>query len=573
MDFAKETVQDFFGKARVCYTIPNYQRAYSWEEQQLNTFFEDLIENSGAGNPYCYGNIMLETIAGGKEYDIIDGQQRLTTILLFIRAFLNIASAKGLTQINVPDEERIYFKDYGIIKLRPTATDRACYETIIVNNKRSFACMTPSQKRVEYAKHFFEKKLDDMPVSELIKIWGTLQNAIINRIELKGKKEAALMFELQNNRGKELTNLEKLKSFLMYQMYVYSAPLETEINVQYVASQFDSIYVIVNEIDASFADGEDETTTNISEDNILLYYSYAYSKKHFGYRKIEDIIDEFKAISKGDKVQWIKDYSLNLYSSFMTIKSALQMKDEYLDKLKKIGMPSFVYPFIIKTGSNVDKLKKLYQLMEIVAFRHKVIGTRADIRSRLNDILANYRGDLHKLSLALKEKLTEAYYWSDQKLIETLNGNMYQNSMINYFLWEYEQDLQRKGYLCGSVKIKDESIEHISPQTENGEKICSGYEVGPDGFYAQAFRDKYLNNLGNLVLISQSHNSSIKNQDFAKKLSSYLETPILRQQMQIKQFVADLKSPKWDSAAIEKRCQEMISFALERWKFLEIKED
>lgn len=571
MDFAKETVQDFFGKARVCYNIPNYQRAYSWDEQQLNTFFEDLIENSGAGNPYCYGNIMLETIAGGKEYDIIDGQQRLTTILLFIRAFLNIASAKGLTAINVLDEERIYFKDYGIIKLRPTPTDRVCYETIIVNNKSSFDCMTPSQKRVKYAKHFFEKKLDDMPVSELIKIWETLQNAIINRIELKGKKEAALMFELQNNRGKELTNLEKLKSFLMYQMYIYSAPLDTENNVQYVASQFDLIYVIVNEIDASFADSEDETTTNISEDNILLYYSYAYSKKHFGYRKLEDIIDEFKVISKEDKVQWIKDYSLNLYSSFMTIKSALQMKDKYLDKLKKMGMPSFVYPFIIKTGSNVDKLKKLYQLMEVVAFRQKVIGTRADIRSRLNDILANYTGDLCKLSLEIKEKLTDAYYWSDQKLIETLNGNMYQNGMINYFLWEYEQDLQRKGYWCGSVSIQDESIEHISPQTENGEKVSSGYEVDSDGFYAQEFRDKYINNLGNLMLISQSHNSSIGNQDFDKKLSSYSENCILRQQVQIKYFVKDPNNPKWDSEAIRERCEEMIFFALKRWEFLEIK--
>ena len=68
-------------------------------------------------------------------------------------------------------------------------------------------------------------------------------------------------------------------------------------------------------------------------------------------------------------------------------------------------------------------------------------------------------------------------------------------------------------------------------------------------------------------------NSSIGNQDFNKKLSSYSETPILRQQMQIKEFVADIKSPKWNSAAIENRCQKMISFALKRWKFLEIKED
>ena len=46
------------------------------------------------------------------------------------------------------------------------------------------------------------------------------------------------MFELQNNRGKDLTNLEKLKSFLMYQLYVFSTPDETEGNINYVSSLF-----------------------------------------------------------------------------------------------------------------------------------------------------------------------------------------------------------------------------------------------------------------------------------------------------------------------------------------------
>ena len=569
MDFKKETVQDFFGRAKVRYCIPNYQRAYSWEEQQLNTFFDDLVENenSSAGNPYCYGNIMLENVRNNNEYDIIDGQQRLTTILLFIRAFLNVVSTRRTDIINIGEEERVYFKDFGIIKLQPTETDRACYETLIVDNVSNFNCITPSQKRVKFAKNFFEDKLSNIEDLELEKIWSTLQNAVINRIELKGKKESALMFELQNNRGKGLTNLEKLKSYLMYQMYIYSNSCETESNVQYIANQFNSIYLIVNEIDSSYSDSEDDVTGNISEDNILLYHSYAYSEKHFGYRKLDDIIDEFKKITTADKVQWIKDYSLKLYNSFIVIKNALKISNQYLDKLKRISIPSFVYPFIIKTGSDGSKLCDLYKLMEVVAFRHKIIGTRADIRSRLNDILANYDGNVAKLTLDIHKKLIEAYYWSDQKLIETLNGDMYQNSMINYFLWEYEGSLQRPGYVVGSMQIKDESIEHIAPQTENRDKISAGYEVGSDGFYTQEFREKYLNNLGNLLLISKSHNSSIGNQDFSVKLSSYIGNPILKQQMQIKEFVIDPNNPMWDSVAISKRCKSMIEFALKRWAF------
>lgn len=583
MKFVEGTVSGFFGRSRISYSIPAYQRAYSWEDLQTKTFLEDLLnhKNSHETNPYCYGNILLETIAEEKKYEIIDGQQRITTLSIFLRALLNIIAERekeGVNFINsdgetisVEVEEDIYFKDHGVIKLRPTAYDQACFDTIIIDNQQDFNCITPSQKRMLNAKKYFSDELKKLSNEDLISIFETVQNSIINRIELTGKKESALMFELQNNRGKDLTNLEKLKSFLMYQLYVYSLADETNSNIETVTNLFNPIYTIVNEMSLQLgSDDDDVSNSAVNEDNILIYHSYAYSKKNFGYRNLNDIVEEFKSVPNEEKVSWIISYSRKLYSSFTSIQQVLTMNDPYLNKLKKMKIPFFVYPFIIKGYKNKDSLPKLFKLLEVLSFRYKLIGSRADIRGRLNDLIREFDGNVESLSKKMQEKMDEAYYWGDKKFLEILNGNMYQNSMINYLLWEYEQYLQRKGYvISGNVKIENESIEHISPQTEPDEKVSTGYQIEENGFYSKEFRENYINRLGNLMLISQSHNSSIGNSPFNVKLESYVNNPLLRQQKQVSDFVDDKSNPQWKADSIDNRHSVIVSFAKSRWAFIE----
>ena len=582
MEFREETIHGFFGQQEVQFSIPAYQRAYSWETLQTKVFLDDIKEHksSDKNNPYCYGNILLETIKEG-EYEIIDGQQRITTISIFMRCLLNTFSSrikKGKIfktsedkEINISSEENRYFKDHGIIKLCPTQYDKVCYDSIVIDNKDNYICSTPSQARMVAAKKFFTAELNKLSDEDLVVIFETVKSSKINRITMHGKKESALMFELQNNRGKELTNLEKLKSFLMYQLYVYSSPEETDSNIEYVSNCFNPIYISVSKISFQLNDDDDAVVaqTTVNEDNILTYHSYAYSKKNFGYRNLNDIIAEFKEVPKEKKVEWIKDYVSKLMNSFLSIERILIMPDPYLAKLKtKIKIPSFVYPFLIKGFQNKEALPKLFQLMEVISLRYKLINSRADIRSRLSELIRNFNGNVDLLSQKMKNMAEKEYYWGDSKFCEVLSGNMYQNNMINYFLWEYEQHLQRKGYsISSNAEIVDENIEHISPQTEPEEKVSSGYEIDETGFYTKEFREKYINNLGNLMLISQSHNSSIGNRPFKEKLQSYMANPILKQQTHIKDFVADLNEPVWNSKSIEARHDEMIEFALRRWSF------
>ena len=71
--------------------------------------------------------------------------------------------------------------------------------------------------------------------------------------------------------------------------------------------------------------------------------------------------------------------------------------------------------------------------------------------------------------------------------------------------------------------------------------------------------------VGNLMLISREHNSSIGNKPFIEKLNSYGKCNLLNQQKEIKDFVTDEQTPKWDKVAIEKRSQKIIETAKEIW--------
>lgn len=554
MKFTQRTILGLFDSSKKQLVIPVYQRAYSWEMFEWRYFIEDLEEQVKGENKYYYGNLLLETIKIDKEYEIIDGQQRITTITIFIRALMDVLKNRKDTKIDIEDIEKTYFKNRGNIKLRPVEYDRACYDSIIVDGNNAYKTSTVSQRRMANAKKYFYKYLSNIKDTQLLeKYLEVVENAEINCIELEGKKEAALMFELENNRGKDLTNLEKLKSYFMYQMHVSSKEDETDSNIEGIADIFREIYLIVNDL-------------KINEDSLLIYHCNAYVNG-YDYRTIDNIKEKLK-VSK-DKVRFIKDFVRDLYTSFANMKKIENSNNKHLKQMEKLTIPAFVYPFLIKGMKYLDEnssdMNNLYDVMEKITFREKLINSRADIKSRLNPILKSFKGDVKLLREEVDKTLNEAWYWSDDRVEEFLEGYMCGNGVLKYLLYNYENYIQTKGYLLGNIEIKDDEIEHISPQTPI---IGGGYEVDENGKYSYEFEEDYLNCLGNLVIISKSHNCSIGNCKFEKKLNTYMKNPILRQQTEIKEFISgDLENPIWDRAAIQRRHDKILEFALDRWSF------
>lgn len=559
MDFKPATIGGLFD-SKISFTIPVYQRAYAWEKANWSVFLEDVIEQSARDNGYSYGNILLEIIKEDSEYEIIDGQQRLTTLIIFMRALINVLQQKKADGEMIEDLESSFIKRKGIIKLKPVDNDRACFNAIIVENT-DYTVNSPSQKCMFGAKEYFSTELAKLDMDRLLKIKDVILETKINRLELHGKKESALMFELQNNRGRDLTNLEKLKSYLMYQMYVNSPADETDTNVEGISNNFKDIYKTIYDI------------TGLDEDSILIYHCNAYLDVAFAYRNLENIKREFKGA--GDKITWIKNFALELSTTFANLKKLQTSRSVFYAKLKKMGrnesVPAFVFPFIIKGykhfGDNEDKLNALFHILEILAFRYHLIGSRADLNSRLSDALRSFNGDLETLRKDLKNKLNETWYWGDQRMQEHLDGWMYQNSMLHYILWEYEDSIQNKGYKIGSCELENEQIEHISPQTPtDGEPLASGYDVDENNEYKDEFKQKKLNCIGNLMLISGSHNASIGNKPFDEKLASYKANPLLNQQAEIPSYLQD-NSITWKTKQIDDRKKAILDFALPRWNF------
>lgn len=559
MEFKPCTIGGLFD-SKISFTIPIYQRAYSWDRTNWTIFLEDIIEQSCRENGYSYGNILLEVIEEDISYEIIDGQQRLTTLIIFMRAMINVLREKNHDPEEIADLINDYIIRKGIIKLRPVDNDRACFDAVIVQDK-DYNANSPSQESIIKAKEFFMKELQKLNLETILKIKDVIAKTKINRLELKGKKESALMFELQNNRGKELTNLERLKSYFMYQMYVNSTPEETNYNVETVSNNFKDIYKTIYDLDG------------LDEDNILIYHCNAYLNVAFAYKNLDNIKREFKA--SDDKIEWIRNFTLELATSFSSLKRLQNNKSKYLKRMRSMGrgssMSSFVYPFIIKGyryfGDDEQRMESLFHIMEILSFRYHLIGSRAEFDSRLSDAIRQFNGDVAKLRDDLKSKLNTEWYWCDNRIKEYLGGRMYENSMCKYILWQYEDSIQNKGYSIGSVSIENEQIEHISPKVPpEGEALASGYDVDENNEYSLEFKDKKLNCIGNLMLISSSHNAAIGNHPFEKKLESYKSNPLLKQQAEIPEFLEE-GSNLWKTKQIDKRKIKILDFAIPLWDF------
>ena len=123
--------------------------------------------------------------------------------------------------------------------------------------------------------------------------------------------------------------------------------------------------------------------------------------------------------------------------------------------------------------------------------------------------------------------------------------------------------------------ISNESIEHIAPKTPtNGEPVANGYgdyknqnepELGIDS-------GGWIDGIGNLMLISRTHNSSIGNRPFAEKLSSYKRISLMKQQMEITNFASQNERGEkiWDLEAIKRRREAMLKAALKIWSLDDI---
>lgn len=550
--------------------VPTYQRAYSWDtefdksktQKHVNVFLSDLEDynKSSASTPYYFGHFLFEE-KSESHFGIIDGQQRLTTILIFLSAlFSKLKTIRTLTE-----NEEVLFEN--MIKRKSNYIfstvdyDNQLFKDYVVDQtkKNKNGLETESARRIVNAFDFFSKALSDKDDEYLLKMLKTVNEASCSTHPVKNESEAIQMFIFQNNRGKKPSNLEIIKAQFMFNVHLYGGE-EKDSLIEEIKNRFEKIYKSISSIEYK-----------IDEDDVLVYTL----RVHFNSLWESNAIDKInKLLSESNPIPFIKSFTDSLAVSFEHLTTFFG-KDERenieIHSLITLGGFATAIPFVIKAysfGLKTKEICKICSSMEALVLRHRLIRTRAELTSRINDVYQKFTTEQPDIKPIvdridwMKNVSNDSWwwaYWNKNELEKSIQGGMH-HSTAKFLLWKYENHLENQGKNGYSLtrfdNIESPELEHIAPQTPtNGAPIAAGYCE-----YDEEFRNQYIDCLGNYLLLSKSHNCSVGNRPFSEKRSSYNH---LGQQREIQKMTADLEV--WDKEKISLRKEKIVKFILENF--------
>lgn len=517
--------------------IPAYQRAYSWENKQCSQFLDDLLEQKG--KRYYLGQFLFEK--DGSTLFIIDGQQRLTTTILFLSAIAKIKADKGQA---IETIRQTYLTDV----FRTIKDDHQIFRKITQKHLISVIddTETISQRRIIEAFSFFEAALGKFDDETLKLIQQTLENAIISTFYISNKVEATQVFEYQNNRGKELSRFEVIKAYLMHQIYIQSHD-NNQANSD-IADIQDDISLTYRNIEAV----EGYFTENELLDNYCnLFFNINGS--------IENIKEKLSKTE--NKTEWIKLFFENFVELTHSAKSIVSNKNQSeITNLFFVGNEvnwKLVLLVLFNRGDNKgDTYNKILKLLEILCFKLKLGDYRTDY---LPSYAKNYFSSTNTYNIDNLyqdiKNVTETgfkWYWNDNDHFKNIITNYFDNekwhynrNTIKFVLWQYENHLRlknRSGALLDKDLYNGYTIEHIRPQNPTDEE------------YTEEFKKNYLQLAGNLALLTQSQNSKFGNKSFDKKNELFQDTAL-------SSYTEIREKSEWTETEITERHKRISDFA------------
>lgn len=539
--------------------VPNYQRAYSWDtetdskkvSQQVNTFLTDLQNyiDSNSSSPYYFGHFLFEE-KSDTLFGIIDGQQRLTTITIFIAAlFSRLKEIRDLS-----DEEDFAYK--SMIKIgqnyhfSTVDYDNQLFKDYVIDQIKTDhnGLDTKSKQRIVSAYDYFVQEFAQMDEQQIISLLNAVKNASCTTHIVKNEAEAIQMFIFQNNRGKNPSNLEIIKAQFLYNVHLYGGAEDEKDNlIDEIKNRFEEIYKSISKIEHK-----------VNEDNVLTYTLCIFFNSLWENNAIQRINTE---LNKENCIDFIRDFTRKLAACFEQITAFLNKEKESITYHSLIlsGNNGLLFPFIIKAllyHISDSDMQQLATSLESIFIRSHIIGTRADLTSRLNDVFQRFEGDIKPIIARIdwmKKQNGWWGYWNDKEFERSLQGWI-RPEFAKILLWKYENHLRQSEGKCGYPLIRYDAIskpqlEHIAPQTENPE---NGYCE-----YDEEFKNQYLDCLGNYLLLSAAHNISIGNIPFEKKRETYTQ---LRQQQEVRDMTE--KDHVWDKEKIKARKEKILNFLL-----------
>jgi len=625
--------------------IPSYQRGYSWGNNktidpveyddlknvngQLMDLWNDIINIPEGG--WHYTGLLTLVATETRDYDwlkhyeqfaIVDGQQRITTILILIAVILEKAEELNLTFGARPDDEKYKYlyvlqskmKAYIFGYDKDNPSDKFFRIHILnINEIVDESKESLYTENLRNAKYFFNKivqlhidKAEDA-TKELNKLFNTVTCGLkMNEYILPKELNQYVVFETMNNRGKPLSELEKLKNRLMFLVdkikvddpnieKAYKLDLEKKINTGWI-----SIYQALGAKKESPLDDEDFVKNHWiayfdsykrSEANVYANFLF---KEYFTLEQIYD-----NKLSDDDILKYVQSLQ-NCAGVWNKINHPEYFsKDEnlaasYVNGLHRVNFVAPFKPIVLAALCHNEKTDYLEIVKLLKSYAFKIFHV-SDRQSNTGNT------ELYKLAFRVYNSKVSAidacniikkemeYYYSFQKFRDLISdcfetGNkkgFYDWNGLRYFLFEYDLMLRKvnKTTTRGTELQWEEknTIEHIFPQSaaKSYLEFCDGNDTAVKDVaykaiknnwtsffkYSDEQRMRLCHSLGNLLPISNSDNASFNNDKFifkvdqSKKGDAYINRGYIHDSMSA-QLVA--KNADWTPELVKERGLHML---------------
>jgi len=558
------------------FRVPDYQRAYAWDKKNLEDFWNDIKEGLITQTPHYWGTITLRDTGEHRYdknsastfniYEVVDGQQRVTTIYLFLLA-LSKPERKPAIRNKFIKCGNIYRVELGSLNSQ--------FLRGVVDKKNPPVKLTTNKLLKEALEYFDDQIRSYENIDDLTEY---IQRCTFSlEFQIKDKNLAIKAFESLNDRGKALTLLDKIKSFSMFYSSRY---LESKLGST-INGSFGSIFELYDTIKEI---GEREGIEYIrnpryrfSEDELLRFFYHYFAQysinKHpalgnIGYDytiTTENVFEEFLKNSlntlkdKKEELYTFLDDFLNTFKNFVETFCNLIRNAEKRSLYRKMfcfsSLNVAVYPLIISAKTENILNDRLLRKIESLDLRvYKVRGTdpRADL----------YKNTISRIKISPDfeeiydgiENFVDEFMWNAE-FQSYLSRDMYGKPAVKFILWEFEKHQDSSFDEWSFDLYKDVQIEHIFPEEPTFSFPAFAFQDEAD------YRDN-LNRLGNLTLLEESINKRVRNKSPQNKASEYQKSNVLG----TKKLGFDITNHGFTKDGVEKRNIQIVKFCLQRWK-------
>ncbi|WP_339289961.1 DUF262 domain-containing HNH endonuclease family protein [Paenibacillus sp. FSL E2-0201] len=541
------SVMRLFSVGNEQFIVPVYQRRYLWGKDQWMDLWND-IQNIEVGEDHFLGSIVVINPQHNIEinqFEVVDGQQRLTTLSLLIAALRDsLIQSGGVQEVSIGEALHGYLHsstmfNKNLPKLIPGKLDRDDFATIV---DRKIKEMTNSNMYLAY--QFFKGLFFEQ--NDLVELAKTITGSLkVVLIQVMSHKDAFRLFETLNDRGLSLSAADLIKNYILSK-----AARTSEDELDDIVETWDEIVELVGQLDH------------------LRFFRQVLLSKTDGIFSFNKLYDRYKTVvdksdSIVDMVDELKEYAV-FYNQICTATTKYPSVNEKLRAINAIGAATS-YTLLLKLLKNQvteQQLVSILNQIETFALRRAICSwSTNNLDPIFNHLALNTPVDTSCVEY-VKGVLTRAdYIPSDADFVANLKTkNFRQDDQCKYILErieDYHVNFSKEKTIANRSFVH---IEHIMPKTiksKSSKKEYGDWEtyLGNDA----ALHDVYVNKIGNLTLLGSSLNISASNNPFEEKKKNYEQSLIVM----TKQL---MNYSKWDIATIQERTEKLAGIAAGIWK-------